>query len=96
MKFNALGAWIFLKSSLYLVLSIGFGNAFYWRYWRYRDCIAQALSSCYATDEGEYANNATIGGVIWAIPAVFFALLLIINILLWRKRSLKNNQASSQ
>jgi hypothetical protein len=48
-----------------------FAWAFYVRYWMWRDCIAQALSSCAA----EGAGNATDGGRIWGVFAVASAML---------------------
>jgi hypothetical protein len=48
-----------------------FAWAFYIRYWKWRDCIAQALSSC-AVEE---AANATDGGRIWGVFAVVFLAL---------------------
>ncbi|RXT29402.1 hypothetical protein B5P46_05155 [Rhizobium leguminosarum] len=55
-------------------LSIFFGWLFYERYWKFRDCISQALSSC-LTPEGD---NLTQGGFQWGIFAGLFLLLAVI------------------
>ena len=58
---------------IYFALSGFFTWAFYVRYWRWRDCIAAAKSSCYNPDGTEQAYTA--GGMFWSIPAVVFLLL---------------------
>ena len=57
-----------LIAALQLATAILFGWLFYVRYWRYRDCIAEALSSC-VTPEGD---NLTTGGSLWGLPALAF------------------------
>lgn len=57
-----------LGAVLCLSLSGSFAYAFYVRYWKWRECIAVVESSC--TEPGAW--NATEGGMVWAIPAVFF------------------------
>ena len=52
-----------------LVLSALFGWLFYIRYWKWRDCIAEALSSC-ITPEGD---NLTSGGMLWGLFAFVLA-----------------------
>lgn len=51
-----------------------FAGLFFWlfyaRYWKYRDCIAAAKSSC-VTPEGE---NLITMGAFWIVPAVLFAI----------------------
>ena len=54
-------------------LCLFFGYAFYERYWHWRDCIAEALSSCVTPDGG----NLTEGGAMWSVPAAFFGLLVL-------------------
>ena len=88
-----------MKAIFYLGLSIISGAlstlftyAFYWRYWRYRDCIEQAVSSCYVTESGEYTGNASVGGMIWAIPAVLFALLFVMNLFRLRRMFTQNHR----
>ena len=46
-------------------LAIFFACAFYFNYWRWRECIEQALSSC-VTPEG----NFTTGGMFWGYPCL--------------------------
>jgi hypothetical protein len=59
--------WIrFAVLSLFSVL---FFWLFYIRYWKYRDCIGAAKSSC-VTPEGD---NLISAGVFWIVPAVVFA-----------------------
>ncbi|PCK80506.1 hypothetical protein CPT34_12475 [Rhizobium sophoriradicis] len=60
------------------LLSIFFGWLFYERYWRFRDCISQALSSCLTPDGG----NLTQGGFLWGVFAGLFLLLAMISA--WR------------
>ncbi|AIC25674.1 hypothetical protein IE4771_CH00513 [Rhizobium etli bv. mimosae str. IE4771] len=60
------------------LLSIFFGWLFYERYWRFRDCISQALSSCLTPDGG----NLTQGGALWGGFAGLFLLLAMISA--WR------------
>ncbi|MBB2675744.1 UNVERIFIED_ORG: hypothetical protein GGE64_006000 [Rhizobium etli] len=60
------------------LLSIFFGWLFYERYWRFRDCISQALSSCLTPDGG----NLTQGGSLWGGFAGLFLLLAMISA--WR------------
>jgi hypothetical protein len=54
------------------LLQLGAGLFFLWlfyeRYWRWRDCIAAALSSC-VTPDGE---SLTEGGMLWSPFAVAF------------------------
>ena len=40
--------------------------AFYTRFWAYRDCIAEAASSCVNPD----GTNLIAGGAIWGVLAV--------------------------
>jgi hypothetical protein len=46
---------------------------FYIRYWKHRDCIAAAKSSC-VTPEGE---NLISAGAFWIVPAIIFALFAL-------------------
>ncbi|RWY64519.1 hypothetical protein EHI48_35715 [Rhizobium sp. WSM1325] len=59
-------------------LSIFFGWLFYERYWKFRGCISQALSSCLTPD----GDNLTQGGSLWAGLAGLFLLLAVISA--WR------------
>ncbi len=56
---------------LSLVLAVGFAWLFNERYWRWRDCIAQAESSCIAPD----GSNLTAGGMFSAVPCLPLAAL---------------------
>jgi len=62
-----------LRFIVYLVISGFFFYAFYVRFWKYRQCINDAKSSC-ITDEGE---NLISGGVYWVIPAVIFLIIAL-------------------
>lgn len=53
---------------VYFAASGVFGYIFYIRFWKWRDCIDEALSSC-VTPEGD---NLTQGGMFWALPAIAF------------------------
>jgi hypothetical protein len=52
-----------------LALSAVSGWLFYFRYWKWRDCIREALSSC-ITPGGD---NLTSGGMVWGLFALAFA-----------------------
>jgi hypothetical protein len=39
------------------------GHAFYTRFWLYRDCIAEAASSCVNPD----GTNLIAGGALWGV-----------------------------
>jgi hypothetical protein len=51
--------------ALLLALAAGFSWLFYERYWKWRECIHEALSSC-ITPDGE---SLIAGGMVWALPA---------------------------
>lgn len=52
-----------------LVLSALSGWLFYARYWRWRDCIREAHSSCITPD----GDNLTSGGMLWGLFALILA-----------------------
>jgi len=52
-----------------LALAILFSWLFYIRYWKWYDCIDEALSSCVTPD----GDNLTAGGMLWGILAICFA-----------------------
>jgi hypothetical protein len=64
------------------ILAIGFNLAtslcffylFYIRYWKWRDCIEQAASSCITPD----GDSLISGGAFWIVPALFFLLIALI------------------
>jgi hypothetical protein len=64
----------------YLSLSGLFAWIFYIRYWKWRECIEQALSSCITPD----GANLIGGGRFWIIPAVLFAVAFVRRMLRWR------------
>ncbi|PDV89340.1 hypothetical protein CO652_06855 [Rhizobium sp. H4] len=66
------------------LLSIFFGWLFYERYWRFRDCIYQASSSCLTPD----GDNLTEGGSLWGVFAGLFLLLAMISA--WRNFRRRN------
>ena len=54
-----------------------FGWLFYTRFWKWRDCIAEAASSCVTPD----GDNVIGAGALWIIPAgicLLFALLALL------------------
>ena len=57
-----------------------FGWLFHERYWRWRDCIEAAKSSCITPDGG----NLTAGGAFWSVFAIGF--LVAGAVRLWRLR----------
>ena len=69
-----------IKTVLYSGLSGLFAWVFYVRYWKWRDCIAEALSSC-VTPEGE---NLIEGGAFWAVPALVFGVMGVLQGRRWR------------
>ena len=56
-----------------LALSAIFGWLFYVRYWKWRDCIREAHSSCITPD----GDNLTSGGLIWGLLAAILAAVAI-------------------
>ena len=56
---------------IHFLISAFFAYLFYIRYWKYRDCIAAARSSC-ITPEGV---SLIEGGSFWIVPASIFASL---------------------
>lgn len=47
---------------------------FYVRFWKWRDCLEQAASSCRTPD----GDILIFGGVFWIIPAIFFLIMYAI------------------
>ncbi|NKL62056.1 hypothetical protein ELH21_00615 [Rhizobium leguminosarum] len=68
----------YVSALILTLLSIFFGWLFYERYWKVRDCISQALSSCLTPD----GDNLTQGGSLWAGLAGLLLLLALISA--WR------------
>ena len=73
-----------LLMTVCLFFSSFFFYLFYVRYWKWRDCIEAAASSC-ITPEGDILIG---GGAFWIVPAVVFFLLfaVIFGWNFWRKR----------
>lgn len=69
-----------LFSLAHVCLSAFFGWAFYVRYWKWRECIEQAASSC-ITPEGD---SLIEGGSFWLIPSVLFAVAAVRRMWRWR------------
>ena len=67
---------------LHLALAGFFAWAFYVRYWRWRECIDEASSSCVTPD----GDNLTAGGAFWLLPACIFLILSARNGYRWLKR----------
>lgn len=82
--------WNALVTLVHLCLSALFGWAFYARYWKWRECIEQAASSC-ITPEGD---SLIEGGAFWLIPSLLFAAAAIRRI--WRSRSARYLAESSR
>jgi hypothetical protein len=59
--------------------------AFYERYYKFKDCIAQALSSCIASD----GTNLVGGGAVWSAVACLFTCVAIyyLGVALLRRRA---------
>ena len=64
-------SWRLIRALLYFSLSAFFFYVLYLRYWKWRDCIKAAVSSCITPD----GANLIAGGLFWALPAAFFAVL---------------------
>lgn len=60
---------------LFALLGLFFAWLFYIRYWKYRECIEAAQSSCVLPD----GDNLTGGGVVWGLFAVLFALTAVVS-----------------
>lgn len=52
-----------------------FGWLFYVRFWKWRDCIEEAASSCVTPD----GDNLIGAGALWAVPAA-----CCLAVLVWR------------
>ena len=63
----------YLPVLILAALSGFFAWLFYERYWKWRDCIHEALSSC-ITPEGD---NVIAGGAMWSVPAGLFLILAL-------------------
>ena len=56
-----------------LAMALAFSWLFYVRYWLWRECIEQSLSSCVTPD----GDNLTSGGMFWALPVIPLLLLSV-------------------
>ncbi|MFM7423778.1 MAG: hypothetical protein ACKO7W_02040 [Elainella sp.] len=68
---------------LNLTISLFFFYLFYIRYWKWRDCINQALSSCITPD----GDSLISGGMFWAVPGLFFLGIAVTIFLVTRRRN---------
>lgn len=64
----------FVFPALFSLLTLLFGWLFYVRYWKYRDCIDAAESSCVLPD----GDNLSNGGAVWGFLAGMFALAALV------------------
>jgi hypothetical protein len=71
-----------ILSGICSLLVLLFAWLFYIRYWRYRDCIEAAQSSCVLPD----GDNLTGGGFVWGLFAILFAIAGLVAWLLSRPR----------
>lgn len=67
---------------LFSLFTALFAGLFYIRYWKHRDCIEAAQSSCVLPD----GDTLTNGGVVWGLFAVLFALAALASWLFGRPR----------
>jgi hypothetical protein len=73
--------WHLILGVVYLGLAGLFAWIFHIRYWKWRECIEEAMSSC-ATPDGDVLIG---GGRYWIIPAVLFGIAFVRRIVRWRK-----------
>src|SRR5262245_38361002 len=66
-------------AAINFTISAFFAWLFYARYWKWRDCIREAMSSCITPD----GANLIGGGAMWALPAAGFAVAAAIYLLRW-------------
>jgi hypothetical protein len=76
-------AWDLIIGVGYLSLSGLFICLFYVRYWKWRECIEEAMSSC-ATPDGDVLIG---GGRFWIVPSALFAIACARRIVRWRRLS---------
>jgi hypothetical protein len=87
---------IFTRSTWYAggvicaALATLFARLFYERYWKWRDCMAEAASSCVTPD----GNDLTVGGAFWSVFAVLFAILTLA--MLWCAQRQRLHHAQSE
>ncbi len=84
----------YLIMTVCLFCSSFFFYLFYVRYWKWRDCIEAANSSC-TTPDGDILIG---GGAFWIVPAVMFflpfAVILCLNF--WRKLRVTESDDDNQ
>ena len=64
-----------LFPGLFTFLTLFFAWLWYARYWKWRDCIEAAESSCVLPD----GDNLTGGGMVWGLFAILFALAAFVS-----------------
>jgi hypothetical protein len=67
---------------IFALLTLFFAWLYYERYWKWRDCIEAAESSCVLPD----GDNLTGGGMIWGVFAILFAIVTVVSWLFSRPR----------
>jgi hypothetical protein len=73
-------------------ISLFFFYLFYIRFWKWRDCIQQAASSCLTPD----GDNLTQGGAVWIVPAILFLGIAALIFLIPMIRKRIRNQGSDR
>lgn len=66
-------------AAAYLGLAVVFAWLFYVRYWKWRECIDEAMSSCITPD----GANLIGGGRFWLLFAIGFAAASLRRVVRW-------------
>ena len=66
---------------IFSLLALFFAWLYYERYWKWRDCIEAAESSCVLPD----GDNLTGGGMVWGLFAIVCAIVALVSWLLSRR-----------
>jgi hypothetical protein len=70
------------KPLLFGLIGLIFAWLCYERYWKWRFCIDESLSSCVTPD----GSNLTSGGLIWGVFAFLFIALAVVSMFTGRSR----------
>ena len=71
-----------LFPAILALFALFFAWLYYERYWKWRDCIDAAESSCVLPN----GDNLTGGGMVWGLFAILFALTAFVTWLFSRPR----------
>lgn len=71
-----------VRPLLFGLVGLAFIWLFYERYWKWRSCIDEALSSCVTPD----GDNLTSGGLIWGFLALLFLALTLVSAIIGRPK----------